>query len=261
MTLPQIRSLFLKTLIGCLFLAATVAVIAVLAGGMSDVLSRALWTVVLVGLHAFAGLAFTQIDGIAYDDNDESVDRPAGSLKLTALALFGIVIFSFITSVFHAWQIIDGSLAWRFYQIYFIFAFAILHADVLLRARGHSSTTDTVITANFVVMALVVVLMSTFVLMDWKLIAEILIRILGAAAIIDGTLTLTAIIMHKMYLEKHPELVKAPPVQTVIGPDGQPVAVTAPPRRRSGLSIIFIIIGIYVVFQIIGAIVSFGVYR
>lgn len=58
MHLEKVKSLFLKSLIGCLVAAAGVAVVAVVSGQFNNVLQMALYTILLVALHCLVSFGF-----------------------------------------------------------------------------------------------------------------------------------------------------------------------------------------------------------
>jgi hypothetical protein len=203
----QLKSIFLKVLIGCLIAAAVVAVIAILAGGLGDIGSNALGTIVVVAIHALLALGFLNLDGT----RDE-----AGELKVFTNVVFGILVLSFITAIFSIWDVISGDTTGKIYLCYGVLIVAVLHGEVLARTLNHQNSTDNTVYANFVTMALVVVMLWLWILSPELVHAldPFFLRILAAAAVIDGTLTMTAIILDRLYLSKHPELITPTSVVT-----------------------------------------------
>lgn len=198
--LSQLKSLFLKILVGCLIASATVAVTAILAGGLGDIGSKALGTIIVVGLHALLALGFIGMDGT---HNDE------GGLKVFANVVFGLLVASFITATLGIWGILPGEWAWKLYASYGVLAVAILHGELLARVLNHQKNTDHIVYANFIVMSLVVLLLFALIFIPDidALMGAAFFRPLAALAVIDGTLTLTAIILDRLYLSKHPDLI------------------------------------------------------
>ena len=190
---------FFQILIGCLLGAATIAVIAVLIGSFNDTLGRALGTIAMVAIHAI--LSFS------YISETEKRDKKDGgrSTELFSNTVFVLIVVSFITSVFAIWQLIGGSLTQKLYMSYGVLLFATLHADVLYRIRGFEKKIDNVVTANYFFMAVVVVMLFVIIFSDNPSdLGEFYYRLLAAVGIIDATMTITTIIMHKLYLQKHP---------------------------------------------------------
>ena len=199
MNASQLKSLFFKTLIACLVATAAVAVTAILAGGMNDITSRSLFTIVIVGVHALAGLGFINMDG---------TKDSAGSLKWFANVVFSIIVLSFITAVLGIWDVLPGELFWKLYLTYGVIMVAVLHAEVLARILNHQPSTNAVIYTNYAVMAIVVVMLLVAIYAsEYDILGTMFFRSLAALAVIDGTLTLTAIILDTLYLSKHPELI------------------------------------------------------
>ena len=197
----KIKRTFFQVLIGCLTAAAGIAVIAVLVGSFNETLGRALGTITMVAIHAL--LSFS------YISETEKKDKKDGgrSIELFSNTVFTLIVISFITSVFAIWQLLGGELTAKLYLFYGVILFATLHADVLYRIRGFEKKIDNVVVANYMFMS-VVVLMLTIVIFspDTAALGEFFYRLMAAVGIVDATCTITAIIMHKMYLQKHPEL-------------------------------------------------------
>lgn len=227
-----LKSLFLKVLIGCLVASATVAVTAILAGGLGELGGKALGTIVIVGLHSLLALGFIGMDGTHTEE---------GNLKVFANVVFGLLIASFVTASLGIWELLPGDLTWRLYASYGVLAVAVLHGELLARILGHQKVTTNIIYANYVVMGLVVLLLLAVIFIPdvIEVVGEILLRPLAALAIIDGTLTLTAVILDRLYLSKHPELITNNSI--VSG------------SKRAGPKIFVIIVGILLGLQLLPA--------
>lgn len=197
----KIRRTFFQVLIGCLVAAAGIAVVAVLMGSFNEVLGRALGTIAVVAVHAL--LSFSYISETAKKD-----ERDGGrSIDLFSNMVFTLIVASFITSTFAIWQLIGSEITGKLYMSYGVLLFATLHADVLYRIRGFEKRIDATVAVNYAFMTVVAaMLMLVIFVSDPADLGEFFYRILAAAGIIDATTTITAVIMHKMYLQKHPVL-------------------------------------------------------
>lgn len=229
---------FFQILIGCLLGAAAIAVIAVLAGSFNDALVRALSTIALVALHAILSFGFIS--------ETEKQDKKDGgrSIELFTNTIFVLIVVSFITSVFAVWQLLEGSFTLKLYMAYGVLAFATLHADVLYRIRGFEKRIDSVITANYLLMALVVVMLFVVIFSNNRSdLGEFYYRLLAALGIIDATMTITAVIMHKLYVQKHPDL-------AVVS------AETTANTRNFWKNPLVVILMIFLAFQVIGSLIA-----
>ncbi len=251
MNLAELKSLFFKVLIGCLVAAAGVAVIAILVGQFNEVIWKAVWTIVMVALHSGIALAFIE--------NNER-QHTFRSLSFFTNALFGIIALSFLTSVLATWDVFSFEFAFKLYACYVVLLFAVLHGEVLARTRGKQANIDKIVLANLGFMAVVVAMLFPVILMDdSSLLGNFYFRLLAACGIIDATLTLMAVILHRLYMQKHPE--EADPVYSIVtqttaqvGPDGKPMqaAVVVQPRRMN----IFVVILIgFLILQFVGGFV------
>lgn len=199
---------FFQILIGCIVSATVIAVIAVLIGGFNDTLNKSLGTIAMVALHAI--LSFSYITEAQKRDKQDG----ARTIELFSNTVFALIVASFITSVFAIWQLLEGSLTQKLYMSYAVLLFSTMQADVLYRIRGFEKKIDITVTANYFFIVIVATMLFIVIFSDNpSLLGEFYYRLLAASGIIDAALIITAIIMHKMYLQKHP--VAAAAAQTV----------------------------------------------
>lgn len=194
----EFKKFFLFNLIGALVISAIVAVITILIGEFNETAARVLFTLLMVIIHSLISLAF-----IWDDTRQNTFDR----LAFFTNVLFLIIVVSFITSVLGIWEVISGEIIWRLYQTYFVFGFASLHSDILSKALKKENYLDIIIYLNYLFIAIVVLMLMPVIYIDnaFNVLGEIYYRFLGAAGIIDGTLSILAIIFYKLYMHKHPE--------------------------------------------------------
>lgn len=247
MHLEKLKSLFLRALIGCLIAAASLAVVTILAGQFNDISGKALFTILLIALHCLVSFSF-----IVNNEKQETFE----SLNFFSNATFIIIVLSFITSVLGVWSVLPGELVWRLYEVYFVLLFAVLHGEVLAKTLGKQSAIDNVVYANFCFMSVVVVMLMVVIFVGSSdTLGAFYYRLLAAIGIVDATLTLIAVIMHKLYLQKHPQITDNLYSMQVINP-GQPnqqlVQVPNAQQPKRGMNIFVVLLVGYVVLQIIG---------
>ena len=235
----KIRRIFFQVLIGCLVASAGIGVIAVLTGGFSDTLGRAIGTIALVALHA--ALSFGYIS-----ENDKRTNNPDGrSTEIFSNAVFTLLIASFITSQFGIWKVLSGEMTLKLYLLYGVLLFATLHADVLYRIRRIEKKIDYVINSNYVTMTIVVLMLTVVIFVsNASDLGDFYYRILAAIAIIDTTMTIAVIIMRKLYLQKYPELAI----------EIENSEVGSHQKRSFWKNPLVIVLEIYLVFQVFSAI-------
>lgn len=255
MNFEQLRRLFLQVMIGCLVAAAAIAVVSVLSGGFNDVLGKALLTILVIASHSLLAFAFVW--------NNEH-KKTQDNLAIFTNAVFIIIILSFITATFGIWSIIGGDLVGKLYLTYLVLLFAVLHAEVLAKVLSKETYMDMIVYANYVFMVVVVAMLLLIIFVsDSAAFGDAYYRILAACGILDATLTMLAVIMHRLYLQKHPTL-ESPVFQlqqvTQINPQtgqpqvtGQPTLVQATPKKR-GMNIFVVILIAYLGLQIVGSI-------
>ncbi len=240
MKLAEIRKLSINVMIVGLVGAATMAVIAVLSGGFTDTLAKALFTLLVVAAHAIATLGFL---------GSRDKIREADQLQFSSNIVFIVLVLSFFTSVFGIWEIMPGDVVSKLYGTYFIAIFATLHAEVLAKAASISKLASGLILANYLFMALVVVLLLPPLWFTDGDFSDFYYRGLSAAAIVDATLTILVVILHKLYLDKHPKtdsqifsattyIVKKDANGNIVE---EKVAMSAPKKRMHPLLIVLIV--------------------
>lgn len=242
-TFEALKKLFIKILIGSLIAAAAIAVAAVLVGSFNDILSRALYTLVIVAFHALVSLAYIQ-------SNEKR--QEAQELGFFSNAVFLIIILSFITSIFGVWNVFDSSLVEKLYQAYFIILFGVLHVELLYKSTGLEVRIDRLVLANFVFIAIVLVQLLLVISFDSGSFNGLYYRILSAAAIVDTTLTILVVILQKLYLSKHPEMQSALFTNVGVGAATGQLGAVQPARRRTNP--LLLALGLFIAFQFIGAI-------
>ena len=259
MKLDNIKNLFLRVMLGCLIAAAALAVVTILLGSFNDLAAKALWTIMLVALHCLVSFGF-----IVNNEKQETFEN----LEFFTNVTFILIIMSFITSVLGVWQLLGGDFVAKLYALYFVLLFATLHAEILAKMRRKQPSIDNVITFNYFFMGIVVLMLVPVIFVDnsTEVLGEFYFRVLGAVGITDATLTLTAIILHKLYLRKHPTIndsVFNAPQTPLIQPSGQsapgggPAPAAQPPQRGMNL-FVKILIG-YVALQLIGSVLFLGI--
>jgi hypothetical protein len=230
----NVKRVFLQILIGCLVAAGLLCVVTVLVGSFNDIFAKALFTILLIAVHSLVSFGFI---------TNKERQKTRDNLEFFSNFTFVIIVLSFITSLAGVWGILDGDLVWRLYLTYFVLLFATLHGEVLTKLLGKQDSIDKLVFSNYGFMIVVVLMLLPVIFVsDASLLGEVYYRFLAAFGIIDATLTLVAIIMHKLYLQKHPKAESAVFGQT----NG------SQPKR--GMHPIVIILLAYLAFQFIGGI-------
>lgn len=234
------KKFFLFNLIGALVISAIVAVITVLIGEFNETAARVLFTLLMVVVHSLIALAF-----IWDDTRQNTFDR----LAFFTNVLFLIIVVSFITSVLGIWEVIPGETVWHLYQTYFVVGFASLHSDILSKALKRENYLDMIVYVNYIFIAIVVLMLMPVIYITnaFDVLGEIYYRFLGAAGIIDGTLSILAIIFYKLYMHKHPE-----EQNTLAG------GVQSGKTQKKGLSIWVWILIAYLLLQVVLPLLFYG---
>ena len=248
MQLAQVKKLAINIMVGSLIASAGVAVVAVLVGEFNDIFGKALFTLLIVTLHALVCLGFLESRSKVNDADD---------LKVFTNTIFVLIVLSFVTAMFGTWGLLSDALVAKLYGTYFIVAFATLHGEMLHKTTGLDTKIKNIVYGNYVSMGLVIILLLPIL---WATsganFPAFYYRVLAAAAIVDATLTILAVILHKLYFQKHPELKSQLFTQVVYREDANgnkvPQVVEVQKRRIHPL---LIVLGLFLLLQFIAPIV------
>ncbi|HRH93403.1 MAG TPA: hypothetical protein PKV72_02630 [Candidatus Peribacteria bacterium] len=232
----QLKKFCISAFVGSLIAAALAAVVTVLIGEFNEITGRVFATLLVVVLHSLVSLSFIW---------DDSRSATFTRLAFFINTVFVIIVMSFVASVFSIWHIISWETLRHLYETFFLLGFAALHADILSKARGKEKYMDTMIHANYAFMAVVVLMLQPLIYIQNapEILGPLFFRVIAAAAIIDGTLSILTIIFYKLYLHKHPEVPDAfAPTQAIIA---------AQPVKKGGISFWMALLILFVVFQVI----------
>lgn len=246
MGFENIKRLFLQILVGCLVAAGALSVVTVLAGSFNDVFFKALMTILIVAVHSLVSFGFIL--------NNEK-KKTADNLEIFTNAVFVLIVLSFITSLAGIWGLLGGDLVWKLYMTYFVLLFATLHGEVLAKILGKTNYMDNIVYFNYLSMLIVVALLIIVIFVsDSSILGDVFYRVLAACGIVDATLTLTAIILHKLYLQKHPK-VQSPVFSLQPGQPGHTVQQNQTAEPKRGMHPLVIVLIAYLALQFLGGIV------
>lgn len=198
----EFKKFFLFNMIGSLVIAALVAVVSILIGDFGEIAMKALLTLMMVIIHSLVALTFI------WDDEKQNTFE---NLSFFIGTFFILIVISFVVSIFGVWDIISGKVLWNIYQLFFVIAFSALHGNFLSKAMNKENYIDMIVYTNYLFLLLVAIMLQPIIFIDnsTRVLGSIFFRILGASAIINGTLSIITIIFYKLYLHKHPEVGRA----------------------------------------------------
>lgn len=229
----EFKKFFLYGLIGSLVASALVAVITVLTGDFNDITAKVLWTLLMVVIHSFASLLFI------WDDEKQNIFE---KMPMITNVVFSLVVASFAASIFGVWEIFSGTVIFHFYQTFGAVFLSALYINILFKALNKEKYINNLIQANYIFVFILFAMLQAVIYVEdsIRLLGEAFFRVFGAAAIIDGTLSILIIIFYKLYIHKHPE--------TQILPDGK--------KANNGLSSsgsLFLAIIILLIFSLLAS--------
>jgi hypothetical protein len=228
-------------MIASLIAAAGLAVVAVPVGSFNEIFTRSLATLALVAFHALASLTFI----------DQTTKSPGSKLAIFTNTVFALIVLSFFTSVFGVWQVLPGEFVGRLYGTYLVLLFASLHGEMVAQTLGKQTLIDRIVYANFVFMAAVIVLLLPLIWGSGPEEGGFYYRLLAACGIVDATLTILAVILHRLYLQKHPEA-KSTLFNVMTKLDDKGVAVPVPVQaQKRRIHPLIWLLGIFLIGQLV----------
>ncbi len=216
--LRLIKRIFFLTLIGCVGASAIVSVIAILLGDFGDTVWKTIGVIVSMAVHVFIILGYTS----ALFKQEDKTGKSA--FTITNVTLFSLLVVSFILTMLSIWDVISADMTLRSYGAMFVVMIAAVHSDVLFNLRNFSKSLNAVIALNFVFIVMVASMLVIAIIgagEGWSLLGKdaFFWRLLGAAGVVDASLTVISAIMLKMWQQTHPELMAKSGGGTVnIGP-------------------------------------------
>lgn len=237
-TVQKLRSILIKSMLGCLIVAAAVAVGAVLIGEFNQTTWRALGTVFAAIIHI--GILFAVISTASSKVTHPSIERAQEFVINTAIV---IAVMSFFTTVLGTWDVLTGDVPAKFYGTYAVVLFAVLHVKTLFDIQILYQKARNIIYANYGFIFFVAILLLYAIWAGTDVLSGFTGRLLAAAAIIDATLSIIAAVLFKLHAQKDPELAQQ---------------LKGPARSASTKVIIAILLFIFVVWPVIQFIAFFS---
>jgi hypothetical protein len=202
--LQLIKKIFFLTLIVCVGAAALVSVVAILIGNLNSSVWKTIGVIISMAVHVMFILGYTTALFRQEDKTGKS------SLTITNVALFSLLIASFIITILTIWDIISGDMSLRSYGAMFVVLIASIHSDVLYSLRNISKALNAVIALNFGFIVLVAGMLVMAIIgagEGWALLSRdaFFWRLLGAAGVVDASLTVISAIMLKMWQQTQPQ--------------------------------------------------------
>lgn len=204
----KLRSNLIKLMLGCLVLAAGVAIVTILIGSFGDTTGKSLSTVFSALLHIAIVFGLVSMTASKLDVSPKTTD-------FVINASIVIAVLSFFTSVFGIWGALSGDVALKLYVTYVVALFVLLHAKTLIDVQAVYAKVRPYVYANYVFIAVVACMILGLVYSSDSstLLGNFYGRLLAASAIVDVTLSVIVAGMHRLYLQQHPEVSLAQPAR------------------------------------------------
>lgn len=193
----QIKKWFLYIMIGGLVVSAAISIMAVLFGEFNDFIQKSLFTTLSIVAHSLLALSFVSVN----------VEHRTKADEVILNTLFGIIIASTATSLLAIWKIITGSIIGDLYLVYLYALIAAVLCRALLQANRVDNVTRMLADASIFITIFLFFLLLPSVFVDTpSTLPDIYYRGIAATAILLGTTSVLTAILHRLYVNKHPEI-------------------------------------------------------
>ena len=250
-----IRKYLIKVLIGCLVATGIIAIVAILAGNMGEITGKALGTVLAAAVHVGIVLALIPPAPRAFPDTDLGRKQSVASNALTD-AIIVLATISFFTWVLGIWEILSGSTLGKLSTTYFVFLIAFVTAKIVYDMQIVNEKLRYYAMGMYGLIGLLVFLLvgvifePSFADLGNGLYG----RAIVAAFVAFVILALIMAILHRIFLQAHPELL--PAAETTTDPKtGQPVPVSR--QSMTAWQIILAILVLLLVIPLLSLIFGF----
>lgn len=199
----HIKLVFLYLMIGCLLVAAFIAIVAVLLNTWDDYVYRALMITASIMVHGLLALAFISADTRIRRDHSDVVIN----------TVFGALVGSFVITTLNILDVIPFFVIMNIYYWLCGLVGASGLAALLLNANREDKMTRRI--SNVSICVLVLMMLQLFPLtlssyIDFSVGDGIYYRLLIVLAILFGVTTILTVIFNRLYLIKHPTIVQRP---------------------------------------------------
>lgn len=154
----RIRSYIVKGLMGCLVVAAAIAIISILIGSMTEVAWRALSTVFVTAFHGLVILGVLSFQSSTGNEKTEVEHKQSAATALVVNTVLVLIAANFLTSTMGVWDIISDSVVGKFLLSYFMVLLAVLFARPMYGAEVINKKLHPYAVANYTILGLLTVL-------------------------------------------------------------------------------------------------------
>ena len=195
-TLETYKKYVVQVLAGSLIAASLVAVFSVLSGSFTDTTGKVLWTLFIVVIHALFSISLLSGE-----------EKSTNKLEFTKNVIYSLIPLSLVTAIFGVWNLLSGDTVGTLYQLYILVAFISFHINALSLLKDSGKLIDRLALSNIIVTIIMAGLLVPVIVINdsTNILDDFYFRLLGAVAIVNGTLTVLSVIFFKLYLQRHPE--------------------------------------------------------
>lgn len=196
-----VRAVAIKLLLGCVIVAASLAILLILLGQWDETTSKAIWTVVSAAIFIMIALGVVSVTA---NSLSERMIRSTNALLNISLVL---IVLGFLTSVFGIWDVLSSEITGKLYGTYLVLLGTAIYGKVLYDLEGELPDSQKVIWANYATVGLVSFLLLGLIYSPEPsdLLGGFYGRLLAAGSIATATLSIIVAIQQHLYYQKHPE--------------------------------------------------------
>lgn len=238
MNFDKVRGILIKILLGTLIAASAVAVFVILAGTVSDIMGRVIWTFVSAIFYLLVLLGILRV--VPYIG-----DGPKSRSSLFFVnSVLALVCASYLTSMLSIWGVISGDMPLKLHTAYLVVLLGVLYAKPLIDVEGRYQKIKPYIYANYVFIGLACLLTVVAIVApeEWNLWDSLVGRSIAASVVVNVTLSMVITVLYHLYLQQNPQLriKNTDKVELVKDQDGNEVQVVTPvePPKKTSIAAI-----------------------
>lgn len=197
--LSQLKIAFLYTLIVGLGLAAITSVIALLVGEFTAIIGKTLLTIFILFSHSLLLL------GILWADTKNQLGK-----AFISTTIFAALFANLITSTLSAWNVISGTVAWRWVGLYFLAIGGAYIITALLQKKLPQRAAQIAVNTSVGFVVVTLLTLAPWVVRVVPHFDPLYFRVAAALAILSSTSFLITLILRGIARNKNPELATEP---------------------------------------------------
>lgn len=198
MNYKKVRGVLIKILLATLVATASVAVVMILVGSITDIMSRVIWT--LIAAIFYVVILLSIISTVTHI----GIGPRSRSALFVVNGVLAITCASYVTTILSIWGVITDDMPTKIHLAYLVFLVGILYAKPLIDTEETHTSLRNYIKANYAFIALSSILTAIAILApdEWNLWDSLLGRSVAATVVINVTLSIIVTVLYHLDIQE-----------------------------------------------------------